>query len=170
MPCMTLSTANAIYNMTSNLSSTGTCFNVTARNVTLDCRWNWINFSTGGSGSTYGVYSNQNYTTIKNCRIIDGNWATGLNTRHGIYLSGSNYSYLLNNFINTSKEALFIYTARQNYNNITNNTGLSYSTYAINIRSSSNNVLVSNNGTSTIIWVSQSGPQLTITTCIIIRE
>jgi len=150
MPCMTLSTANAIYNMTSNLSSTGTCFNVTARNVTLDCRWNWINFSTGGSGSTYGVYSNQNYTTIKNCRIIDGNWATGLNTRHGIYLSGSNYSYLLNNFINTSNgSAIYLYSSA-NYNNITNNTGLSYSTYAINIRSSSNNVLVSNNGTSTI--------------------
>jgi hypothetical protein len=64
-----LSTAGATYNLGADVSSTGTCFNVTAANVTLDCNNNWITYSTAGEASTRGIYTTQFNTTVKNCAI-----------------------------------------------------------------------------------------------------
>ena len=44
--CGTFS-SSGIYTLTTNVSSTGTCFTVTAANVTIDCNGNWITYSTG---------------------------------------------------------------------------------------------------------------------------
>jgi hypothetical protein len=57
--CNTLNTSNGTYTLTSNVTSTGTCFNITAQNITLDCQNNWITYSTAGTASTYGIYTNQ---------------------------------------------------------------------------------------------------------------
>ena len=37
--CGVLSDAGTTYTLTQNVSSTGTCFNITAPNITLDCAW-----------------------------------------------------------------------------------------------------------------------------------
>ena len=76
--CANLSTPNTVYNLTQSVSISGaTCFNVTAQNVTLNC--NGYSVTGNNASSTYGVYSNQFNTTIKNCNIS--------NFQHGIYFN-----------------------------------------------------------------------------------
>jgi hypothetical protein len=65
---------------------------VSAANVTIDCG----GYATTGSNTTgtYGIYTNQFNTTIKNCNI--SNFATG------VYTTGSNTTVLSNNLSTTS--------------------------------------------------------------------
>jgi parallel beta-helix repeat protein len=148
--CGDLSTAGATYTLTSNVTSIGTCFTISAQNIILDCNNNWITYSTGGGANTYGVYINQPYTTIINCNIVDGNWMPSLVTRNGIYLDGSDNGVLNNNFVSTSKSAgVYVYNGA-NFNTLTNNIVRSNSSSAIWITQSSNNLLTNNNGTSVI--------------------
>ncbi|MGV8168987.1 MAG: right-handed parallel beta-helix repeat-containing protein [Candidatus Nanoarchaeia archaeon] len=68
--CGTLSEADTMYALGSNISiSDSSCFNVTAANVVIDC--NGFTISGNNAAETYGVYSNQANTTLKNC-IISG--------------------------------------------------------------------------------------------------
>ena len=46
--CGDLTAPNTIYTLANNVSSTGTCFNVMANNVTLDCGGYAINYSYAG--------------------------------------------------------------------------------------------------------------------------
>jgi len=71
--------------LNSNVSVNGTCFTVTANNVTLDCNNSWITYSIGGLANTYGVVTTQFNTTIKNCNILDGNWTSPNGNRYGVY-------------------------------------------------------------------------------------
>jgi len=142
--CSVLSTSNMIYNMSMNLTSNGTCFNITAQNVTLDCKGYWINYSTAGTANTMGVYSNQFNSTIKNCNIIDGNWTNSNSYRRGIDLNGSSNSSILNNFINVSNGNAILLESGSNFNNITNNTIISNSSSGINLSASSSNIFSSN--------------------------
>jgi parallel beta-helix repeat protein len=84
--CWTLSASGETYNLSMNVNSSGTCFTVTGQNIVLDCLGYSINYSTGGAAYTYGVYSDQYNTTIRNCTIIDGNTTSSNNNRYGIYL------------------------------------------------------------------------------------
>ncbi|PIZ97540.1 hypothetical protein COX84_03045, partial [Candidatus Micrarchaeota archaeon CG_4_10_14_0_2_um_filter_49_7] len=66
--CQDLSTAGMTYVLNQSVSSAGTCFNITANNVTLDCDGYTINYS--GSGVGYGVnVTGVNYSVVKNCVI-----------------------------------------------------------------------------------------------------
>src|SRR3990172_9643122 len=66
--CGVLSSPNDVTTLTGNESIDGaTCFNVTAQNVTLDCAG--YNITGNNTADTYGVYSNQLNTTVKNCAI-----------------------------------------------------------------------------------------------------
>ncbi|VVB57863.1 Right handed beta helix region [Candidatus Anstonella stagnisolia] len=119
--CMALS-APGIYTLSSDLSINGsTCISISAQNVTLDCAGHTI---TGdNTTSTYGVYSNQKNTTVKNCNID--------NFQHGIYFNGATYGAIQNNTAITR-----------------HSTG-----YSIYLVSSSNNILSNNNGTTrSPIW------------------
>ncbi len=73
--CGALGSANTTYALNQSVLATGgTCFTVTAQNVTLDCQGYSI---TGNNASgTFGVYSNQFNTAIKNCNI--SNFDTGI--------------------------------------------------------------------------------------------
>ena len=44
--------ANTDYTLTTNVSSTGTCFTIAEQNITLDCNNYWINYSIGGGANT----------------------------------------------------------------------------------------------------------------------
>ena len=69
LQCGELGTAGATYTMAANASiDSATCFNVTAENVTLDCNGHSI---LGDSHGEYGIFSNQNMTTIRNCNISE---------------------------------------------------------------------------------------------------
>jgi hypothetical protein len=83
--CRTLDQANTVYYLQNNVSSNGTCFTISADNITLDCQGYIINFSLNSDGN--GIYSNKNYTTIKNCNIEHSNTSVAVT---GIGLEGVN--------------------------------------------------------------------------------
>lgn len=59
--------------LTGDVTATGTCFNITADNVELNCAGFSIFYDTAGSGSTNGVNArNVNNIVIKDCTIVDG--------------------------------------------------------------------------------------------------
>lgn len=147
--CTTLSNAGTTYTLTSNVTSTGTCFTISAQNITLDCNNNWITYSTGGATFTYGIATDQFNTTIENCKVLDGNWATSGTGRFGIYFNGNDNSTLLNNFVNASNSfGIYLYNGA-NFNKLINNIGKSATyNFGIYLFSSSNNILTENTGTS----------------------
>ena len=61
-----------VYTLTSDVSSTGTCFNITGNNVTLNCADFTINFSTRDAGD--GIIAEDRInSTFTNCDIVLGN-------------------------------------------------------------------------------------------------
>lgn len=145
--CNVLNTTHATYVLTDNVSSIGTCFNITAQNITLDCDGFSINYSVLGSEKTYGVYSNKSLTTIKNCNIIDGNWTSSEDERYGIHIEFSDNSTLLSNYISTSNSQA-VYLSNMNFSNLTLNTAVSDEVEAFFMYDSFNNELFFNTGTS----------------------
>jgi hypothetical protein len=77
--CQEIEVANTLYNLTNNVSSNYTCFNITATNVTLDCQGYTINYCQNVTSYTGTVYYGVIVTggdlkksniTIKNCNIL----------------------------------------------------------------------------------------------------
>lgn len=65
---MNLSTANTNYTLKGNVQVNGTnCLNVTAANITLDCRG--YSMTGNNSSGSYGFYTAQGNTTLQNCQI-----------------------------------------------------------------------------------------------------
>ncbi len=129
--------------LTSNVTSTGTCFTFTANNTVLDCDGHYINYSTTQDANGYGVdldlYSN---VTVRNCNIDQG--ATGANNplrcvngdsgvvestavtvleniRH-FYFSGCNDYVVRHNTFNSSTSIAFDWGGDGSRNRIENNT------------------------------------------------
>jgi len=84
--CGILDTPNTIYTLNQSVSSSGTCMQVWASNITLDCNGFTINYSSSSVG--YGVYTNSSFTTVKGCVIKTTNEAVGTNA-HAIYYNGA---------------------------------------------------------------------------------
>ena len=159
--CGTLVTANIIYTLNQSVNATGTCFSITAENVTIDC----ADYSITGNNvtTTYGIYSDQFNTTIKNCRIKNfqhgiyfdtadnGTIANVVSspTNDGIHLTSSFYNTITNSLA-TSNWGRGIVLESSSYNTIINSTGTSNYDMGIVLFSSSNNNLFTNTtGTST---------------------
>ncbi|MFA5108838.1 MAG: right-handed parallel beta-helix repeat-containing protein [Candidatus Micrarchaeia archaeon] len=121
--------------MSSNVSTDGaTCFNITAANITLDCAGYTITGS--NTSNTFGVYSNQHNTTVKNCVIRD--------FYRGIYYSGSSNSSVLNN---TVSRCSYSPIDVRNGSNITiaNNSASFAGTIDGVVAANANNCLIENN-------------------------
>jgi parallel beta-helix repeat protein len=90
--CGVLDQANTVYTQTANIvpPGPGTCINITAQNLTLDCDGYWISNT---SLAKAGIYSNQFNTTITNCNVTMSSSSGG----YGIWLDEANNSYV-NNF------------------------------------------------------------------------
>ncbi len=145
--CGTLNIENAVYTLTQDVNSTGTCFTISANNVTLDCQGYEINYSSLGSVG-YGIYSTANFTTIRNCIISKGNSSLLLDA--GIFMLNSTSSRIYNNSILVSSGATFtsgIYLEASINNDVFNNTIniSSNSSYAIYLYSSSSFVNITGN-------------------------
>jgi len=165
--CGTLDQENETYILNQSASTDGTCFTITANNVTLDCQGNNIVYSNDGSNNEYGVYSTMNNTNIKNCIVDDGNWTTTQADRFGIYFNGVENGTLENNIVNISQRRGIYLSSSSNYNTLTNNIGTSGTNGGIYLSSSSNyNTLTNNIGTSGTnggIYLSSSSNYNTLT-------
>jgi surface protein len=145
--CDTLTSANTIFTLASNTTSSGTCFIVSATNVTIDC--NGYTITGNNVSNSYGVYSNQNKTNVKNCVIT--NYSTG------IYFNTTNNGTLLNNRISVSQNTCTLWTVSSvgigiynnaKYNTIDNNTAYSNSCVGIWLYDAHNNLINNSNGSS----------------------
>jgi parallel beta-helix repeat protein len=147
--CVELFLPDTVYTLYNNVSSTGTCFNVTANNVTIDCNGYKINYSTNGTLG-YGVYSYQNYTNVTSCIITEGNSTT--NSKHGVYYNGVSSGVVTkNNITPMGTYSYGVNLVSSPDNTISQNTMIyGANKVGIYIQSSSHNAsVISNNITST---------------------
>ncbi|MFA7708209.1 MAG: right-handed parallel beta-helix repeat-containing protein, partial [Candidatus Pacearchaeota archaeon] len=97
--CGILNIPNSVYTLKNSVISTGTCFNITGENITIDCN-GWENRIIYGNQDSatkyYGIYSNKFNTTVKNCEVTSGNSALSSQTRTGIYFNNTNNSRIEN--------------------------------------------------------------------------
>jgi hypothetical protein len=99
--CGDLDVENAVYYLNNSFSASGTCLNVKANNVTLDC----AGFSITGDGIGFddGISFSGDYNdvTIKNCNIS--------NFYNGIYTAQSTSGfYITNSYISASTEGVLL--------------------------------------------------------------
>ena len=85
--------------LTQDVSSAGTCFTISADDVTLDCQGYRIIFANSLSG--YGINATaRNNLTVKNCSFLGG---AGIDTSSaGVLLVGTNRSVMRQNVMNLS--------------------------------------------------------------------
>ncbi len=156
--CSDLDQVNTIYTLQNNISTTGTCFNITADNITLD--GNGYSITGDGNSGDWGVYSeSRSNITVKN--IIVTNFSRGIyliysnnslienstsieNSQYGIFLASS-----FNNIVkdSTANSNLFygIVAANSNNNKIINNIVDSNTYYGIYLDTSSDNLVSGGN-------------------------
>jgi hypothetical protein len=129
--CQDLNIQNMIYYLDNDVSSEGTCFDIDADGVTLDCQGHTITYSTGGGSGDNAIYNNEfftyrgDYFNISNCVIQDGSYLTGNETGVAISLSNADFGIIQNVIINTS--GVGIYSGSSVYNKYLNNEIHSYS-------------------------------------------
>ncbi|MEM5800836.1 MAG: NosD domain-containing protein, partial [Candidatus Aenigmatarchaeota archaeon] len=142
--CSNLDQTNKYYCLSNNISSPGTCINITANSITLDCQGYWINYSQSSTGYAINI-TGYNNIVIKSCNIVQG--SSTLSSSHAIYGSRMNNSLIFNNSIITSGSSSDGISLNFGFdNNISLNT---ISTSGSNcggmyINSSSNNIITSN--------------------------
>jgi parallel beta-helix repeat protein len=158
--CGVLNVSNYVCNVTQDLASNGTCFSVTANNVTILCNGHSIT----GSGTGNGIFTNANTTTVKDCRLQ--------NFLGGVTYQNSNFGYIGNITANfTAPQSRVISLNLSFYNTVTGINAASYLKSAIYLeRSNYNNlsnanataiagagILLSNSSHNTIIDVNTTG-------------
>ncbi len=94
--CSDLTIENAIYNLTTNISSVGTCINVLASHVTLECNSNIINYSQSQNGYGINISAGYGRFTMRNCIIYDGSTAAN----HSVYVKSVRDIYIENSSLN----------------------------------------------------------------------
>ena len=118
--CKDLTTANSVYTLLNNVSSNGTCFNIKANNITIDCQGYTINYSMTTTG--YAVNdTGYNFTKIRNCNIVQN--SSG-NYNYSIYFYNANNGTIDNNTITINSLTWGngpVYMQGSSWNNITNN-------------------------------------------------
>ena len=97
--------ANGRYILTTDISSTGTCFTIPGNNITIDC-YNYRITGPDTTALTYAVYSSavRDGFTLKNCWIQD--------FRHGVYRYFSNSLFLNNTFNSTYENSIHLSFAK----------------------------------------------------------
>jgi hypothetical protein len=94
--CQILNSPNTIYGLANSVSANGTCFNITAQNVTLDGRGYTIDYGKAIDG--FGIYGNGfNKITIMNL-VIEMNNESRKNSR-GIYIRNSKENNITDNIM-----------------------------------------------------------------------
>jgi len=121
--CGTLNQANTVYTLQNDVSSLGTCFTITANNITLDGNGKNITYNLGWTGGVYGVYSTASFTIVRNALVSTLYTGPAL---YGIYYSGVQNGTIYNNTITLpigpgGINSGILIDSNSNYINITNN-------------------------------------------------
>ena len=103
---------------------------INASDVVLDCNGSTLI----GTGEGYGVYSEKDNVTIKNCNIR--------NYRYGIYLNTSSHNMMINNTIEMNYYGIILGSSSNN--TIDNNTANSNAYAGIYLEDSADNKIISN--------------------------
>src|SRR3989344_957875 len=100
--CDTLNTANTVYTLTANVTSVGTCFNITANYITIEGAGFSILYGTGTIANTYGVHiRGANGTIIRNVYPIK-QMNSGGTAKAGISYDNAENGTVFNNTILTN--------------------------------------------------------------------
>lgn len=135
--------------MTQHEIATGTCMNIIAHNIVIDCADYSITYGTSGTANSYGINNSDGYDniTLRNCNIEEGNSAGA--SKHGVYFLNSENSIIYNNNISMIGSSTSIYLDdRTNRTTIASNNLTSLSSYGLQILDSSSNNSIENNS----IW------------------
>ncbi len=105
--CQTLNSPTTTYKLNTDVSSSGTCFNITDDDITLDCQGHTITYGTTGGVNNHGInIDTQGLFNLKNCVIQNGNSSSG----YGIRVNNSETGGLIkDNNINISSNTFAIY-------------------------------------------------------------
>ncbi|MEK6898727.1 MAG: Ig-like domain-containing protein [Nanoarchaeota archaeon] len=93
LACGTLDRANTEYTLTQGITTSGTCFNIEAENITLNGRG--YSISGDGGASDYGVYSEKYNTSVKNL-VVNSFGAGGVYYNHALNSSVDNVNFSSN--------------------------------------------------------------------------
>ena len=141
--CGYLNSADTVYVLQNNVTSTTSCLYVNATNITLDLNGYTITYGNQDNDTSFtGVYSNQTYTDIKNGFILMGANAAVAQPRYGVYFSATASNGTIENLnIFNNTYGIILYGADYNIvNNITSN----YGSYGIYLYSGSDYNIISN--------------------------
>ncbi|MFA6073202.1 MAG: right-handed parallel beta-helix repeat-containing protein [Candidatus Woesearchaeota archaeon] len=160
--CSTLSTANSVNNLTSNLSINGsTCLTVNAANITIDCQG--FTIKGNNTASTSGILTTKFNTTIKNCIITDFSYGVRFNAATNglvenvtVNVSASNSNAISFVGVSTNNRLVSstatsassaIYIVNSHNNTVSNSIGTSSSNHAIWMTTTAaNNTLINASG------------------------
>ena len=108
------------------------------QNDSFDCAGGSL--AGNNSSGTYGVYSSQFNTTVKNCNIS--------NFQDGIRFSGAANGTISNTTASTTSEYGIYLSSGSNYNSIASSAGISSANIGVYLNSASNNAISNSTGTS----------------------
>lgn len=107
--CGNLTSANTIYVLQNDITTTETCLRVLAENVTIDLNGFEVTYGDDNSSSSFiGIYSAQNYTTVKNGSIREN---LPFGTRYGIRFYSTNYGVIENINSSSNYYGIYLYNA-----------------------------------------------------------
>ncbi|MBN2014343.1 MAG: right-handed parallel beta-helix repeat-containing protein [Candidatus Altiarchaeota archaeon] len=97
--CRNLNVSGTTYLLNGSVNSSGTCMNIMAENITLDCQGNTINYSQSQAG--YGVNNSDGFDNVlvKNCVIVQGG---SFNYSYAIYFKNASQATIEYNNIETN--------------------------------------------------------------------
>jgi hypothetical protein len=101
--CATLDEQGGEYYLEEDIYSEGTCFIITARDITLDCQNKRIFFGNTEQES-YGVYVSSENVTVKNCNFYKN---SSVSLGDGAYFLESHGSSLINNTFNLNGDYIY---------------------------------------------------------------
>lgn len=166
--CNVLDSPSTTYKLTSDVSSSGTCFVIEADGITLDCQGHKITYAALGDSSARGVQIwQENYFRIKNCIIQNGNalagnaihaydsnygiveYSSAVSSGVGIYFDlGSNNTIRNSNGVSSGFNHAGIYIGRGLNTLVSNSNGSSESSAGILVNGGSNITILNSNGFS----------------------
>jgi parallel beta-helix repeat protein len=159
-----INSAGTTYTLNQSINNTGaTCISIGASNIIFDCQG--FSISGNNSSNTYGIYSSQLNTTIRNCNIS--------NFEAGIYYNGStngtiqnvNSSTTTNNVASPTYSSAIVLGNTAKFNTVANVNATSAYGHGIAVVSSSGNTITNSTattGTGYAIYLFSTGSNNTI--------
>ena len=157
--CGVLNVPNYVCNVTSDLNSTGTCFTVSAANVTIECNGHSITGS--NAASSYGAYTSQPKTKIRNCNISNFDYGirlagangtaeniTAVNNNWGIGIFYGSYNTVSGCTASARPSGIAIDIFSGDYNTVSGCTGTANSSTAIRVEYGNYNTILNSSGAS----------------------